>query len=699
MLILACPTYADDWVWQPQRLRLNLAVEMPAGNVVTASLQPTRQLDRLRKLNGYPTHPTTSDTPSSLLAVPTARQWYAMEAPDEAEDNALMTASPRVSTCEPSVDRVIQTRAEAWDAAYDCLRALAQSDAAPDSAYAQLMGTTSTDRIVAIEPVLDLWNAKRARYQDEEVSPSPVMDRDLTAVRCCKLPARPDVIEIPADRLGDASPVWATDLPGWHLDDRHAQLSRAYRTVFPQGMATQGTVLIAHLDTGYFADDPLLPKYFDRQRSTTCFDGVDRCVACGEAHWQAGRFRSPGHGVSTLANLAGRDYRTATDGQRHQQGGNPSASIYSINIHDSVVHLNSRRMAAGILRAVNDGADVISLSHGGLPSGALADAVNHAYEQGTAIFAATGDYFELPLGLGRTFRSVVYPARYQRVMGVAGVTADLQSYGEAPSLLWWLRLGPGYFQRIGSWMLRGNFGPRYVMAQGNVISAFAPNITRSDTGGSAKDPAPPYLGSNGAGTSNSTPQVAAAASLWLEANRAALTPQWRGWQKTEAVYQALTQSASQQHIEGDVRHFGSGVLKAADALDWGIQREGSVLVHRDGRQLALQPRAKAGREVLGVLELLLSARLPGLRSPALQTAYQAALQTEVAQLVFTSEAQEAWLEKALRCDALAAAPSPCPSVTLSRAQQQEWAHLLLAEPDASAELKRALRQGLSTMTP
>jgi subtilisin family serine protease len=79
-------------------------------------------------------------------------------------------------------------------------------------------------------------------------------------------------------------------------------------------------------------------------------------------------------------------------------------------------------------------ADVITISHGGAPTQAWVDAVNAAYERGTAMFAAEGDFFSampdpLPPNGIIISASPMYPAAFRRVLGVTGVTADYHSYG------------------------------------------------------------------------------------------------------------------------------------------------------------------------------------------------------------------------------------------------------------------------------
>src|SRR5205823_10177264 len=92
------------------------------------------------------------------------------------------------------------------------------------------------------------------------------------------------------------------------------------------------------------------------------------------------------------------------------------------------------------------------------PTQAWVDAINAAYERGTAMFAAESDFFSVmpdpfpPNGIIIP-ASPVYPAGFCRVIGVTGVTADHRSYGR--NTLSRLLKSPSAFLR---WMSRGSYG-------------------------------------------------------------------------------------------------------------------------------------------------------------------------------------------------------------------------------------------------
>lgn len=555
--------FGDSWeISNPdEALRLNVATISSGGSEPLIKKANPSIIELLPKIGTSAVKPEHA----SLLAtqqdfVPqnnfTSISWASIDG----DNDSVVEAMSTIPYCQVKNGTKVDSRSAAWEFVYECLRGLASKSLENgEPGVARLLGPNQAS-LYAIEPVLDLEEKNRDKKYE--------FFNDKGKENALSADGEP--------QFKEASAVWPTGELGWHLGDQYSELSKAFKEVFPDGLGTKGKVVIAHLDTGYFPEDPLLPSGFNKDLSYTC--SVSGCVQGGEANWRAdGITDSPGHGAHTLSNLAGKQYMR--NKIPHVMGGNPNANVFSINIHDSVIHLDSRRMARGIEQAVSEHADLITLSHGGMPSIRLATAVNSAYFSGTPIFAATGDYYDYLIGT--TFVSTVFPARYPNVMGVAGITKDEKSYGESPSIWWWLDFGKGYTSRIGSWMLRGSYGPTSVMSNGKVISAYVPNITRSDAEKGRNN----VIASDGAGTSNATPQVAAAASLWLEKNRESFIDEkckdekckeakWRSWEKSEAVYQALSSSSFNCFPDYNVEHYGVGILRANRALAWTYKSAG-----------------------------------------------------------------------------------------------------------------------------
>jgi subtilisin family serine protease len=315
----------------------------------------------------------------------------------------------------------------------------------------------------------------------------------------------------------------------WHLNDEFSQLASARDLV---GAPSGDRVRVGILDTGFDPAHFTLPLQLLLELQRDFFDDDLDATDPGVS----GLGNNPGHGTATLALLASR--RVHPQGQPPFDaflGGAPHAEVVPIRIANSVIHFSRSTMADGIEYAITSGCRVVSISMGGWPSRRWAHAVNAAYEAGVAIFAAAGNN----IGDGLPIRKTVWPARFNRVVGVCGATADK---------------GP-YFKR-GFNGMQGNFGPEEKMQ--TAIAAYTPNAPWAVMG--CRD----VVSMNGGGTSAATPQVAAAAALWCQ-HRPSPTNIER-WQRVEAVRHALFTSADKtppDHLE----FFGQGLLRARDALE------------------------------------------------------------------------------------------------------------------------------------
>ncbi len=311
----------------------------------------------------------------------------------------------------------------------------------------------------------------------------------------------------------------------WHLGDRYTELKAAREAVRFEEPRTR----IAHIDTGYYRSHVTAPLHLRHDLERSFVDGEEgRNSAEDPDNWRLVLDNS-GHGTGTMGILAGN--KPAPPFDQDFLGGAPHAEVVPLRVSDSVVLVRTSALARALDYAVQQRCDVVTMSMGGLPSQAWAEAVDRAYEAGVVICAAAGNHvsFTPP-------HVVVYPARYPRVIAVCGVMSDDRPYSGLEGAA-----------------LEGSFGPASVMKA--AIAAYTPNI-----------PWPLFMcGSfvrlNGEGTSAATPQVAAAAALWLEKYKHQLT---RNWQRVEAVRHALFSTAK---LKGDAEHFGNGVLQARKALD------------------------------------------------------------------------------------------------------------------------------------
>ncbi len=397
-----------------------------------------------------------------------------------------------------------------------------------------------------------------------------IMDR--TAVRGLAAGETPDAIEpdllqqwdwggeAPTKKAGlAAAPACLfedqnTSLPfrtgefAWHLGDSFSQLGSARELAATH--AGGPAIRIAHLDTGYDQNHRALAGVKFVHASERNFIDADRPNDARDLGVD-GVMKNPGHGTGTLGILAGGAFAFKKSGYAFDGflGGAPAAEIVPVRVGNSVVQLTTSAVARGIDYAVELCAaeatrvHVISMSMGGVASAAWADAVNKAYEAGIIFVAAAGNNYSAGL-FGVPTRQVVYPARFRRVLAACGVMADKTPY---------FGLAAGTMQ--------GNWGPEGAMA--TALSAFTPNTPWAQWGCAE------IVRMDGAGTSSATPQIAAAAALYLQFHAGDLFDRNKypePWMRVEVVRQALFRSADSSADGGSRDRLGNGILRAKDAL-------------------------------------------------------------------------------------------------------------------------------------
>lgn len=324
----------------------------------------------------------------------------------------------------------------------------------------------------------------------------------------------------------------------WHLGDEYSQLKAAREEV----MNLEPVIRIGHLDTGYSKTHPAIPDHIKNNPLQRNFiEGEDE----KDAHDRltGGMLRMPGHGTGTLGILAGGKIKLQTDEGVFNDylGGAPFAEVICCRVAPSVVLMKASNFAEAIhyltsLTLSGTPVHVVSMSMGGAPSKAWADAVNAAYEAGITIVTAAGNNFN-----GLPTQHVIYPARFQRVIAACGVTHDYAPYSN---------------RKLGE--MQGCFGPNRHMAK--ALAGFTPNTPWATTNGK--------ISFAGAGTSSATPQVAAAAAIYYRKHYhqlSALQP----WQRVEAIRNALYKTAMKkvEKFKGTYKEcFGNGIVQAYDAL-------------------------------------------------------------------------------------------------------------------------------------
>ncbi|MFK8055648.1 MAG: S8 family serine peptidase [Saprospiraceae bacterium] len=363
-----------------------------------------------------------------------------------------------------------------------------------------------------------------------------------------------------------ARPHPAEDAPNretWHMSDEYSQLRSASYAVCPElkfGQVPQwrpGIPHVAMIDTGIISSYPVLPPNLD-------FDGARSFSKRGkDSVGSEDRGIMPeqqGHGTAT-ANLVAGGLVSAENVPGHRfsgfVGAAPQMLITPLKISESVVLLRGSAFAAALRYATRTlRVDVVSMSMAGAPTNKMAKAVNEAYEAGVFIVSAAGNSWTKG-AMGMLPKNIMYPARFARVVAAVGA-----NYNKRPYLV-----DQEQFTRSsGGAVMQSCFGPSHLHS---VMAAYTPNTMWAGDDWPKADGGLPVTMAGG-GTSTATPQIAAAASLWLQLHGATLdrliNEHFPGeqWRRVEAVRHALFRGAEKSKY--DAKYFGEGILRAYDAL-------------------------------------------------------------------------------------------------------------------------------------
>lgn len=478
----------------------------------------------------------------------------------------------------------------------------------------------------------DIWDVahEAARQHNAYVEPDIGTQWDYQNRVTAALGAAPGDLCQYNDQSGDSPQGQGF---AWHL--KLSQLKAARDQV----AANPAKVRVGIVDTGFDPHHQARPQnlLLNLQRN---FVDDGRPIDDASDPFPRGLFTNPGHGTGTIGLLAGQLLKNMARPEQNGDylGGAPLAEILPVRIATSVVLLFSSAFATGLdyLIAPNgdtaDRVDVLSMSMGGVASKAWADVVNRAYDAGIVMVTAAGNNFPL------TPQSIVYPARFRRVVAACGVMANGDPY---------IR------KKVPFGAMAGNYGPDSKMD--TALAAYTPNTSWAEINCEA------IVDMNGAGTSSATPQVAAAAALWLQKHKPAMNG-WSPQEIVEATRKALFDSAD-SHSPDSHKYFGRGILRAANAL--------AVTPHRG---LPATPpdsaRFSFWKVVLG----------PGVAAGALPDAQQEMLGVEVAQL--------------FHFDSNVAKSMPDPDTATQ--PTAEFFDAVIESPYASKALKLALKERFAT---
>jgi len=319
---------------------------------------------------------------------------------------------------------------------------------------------------------------------------------------------------------------WPAPSPGsdsfvWHKLKEYSQLDEARKAVKTKNPDVK--IKIAIIDTGFHPGHPALPlnhsigiSFVKKEHGGPAYDTSASTP-----------FEQEGHGTATMSILAAPYInKEHSNGQFEGEfGGIPFAEIIPIRISETVALIQDYAFVEAVEYAMELGCEVISMSMGGTPSKAWSRVINKAYERGIIVVTAAGNSFRKGFGVVLPKRTL-YPARWDRVLAVTGISADQLPYSFDARLT---------FKSSSSEDMQGNYGPANVMH--TAIASYSPNIS---WGTMNKHSQKKYFHLAGAGTSSATPQVAAAAALYICYYREELNeimkdnPKYK-WKKAEKV--------------------------------------------------------------------------------------------------------------------------------------------------------------------
>ncbi|MGE0453994.1 MAG: S8 family serine peptidase [Vicinamibacteria bacterium] len=304
--------------------------------------------------------------------------------------------------------------------------------------------------------------------------------------------------------------------PVWSLEAIRA--FEAWDLVRAGGGEPGAGVLIGHPDTGY-TNHPELWGAGGHQplRIDLGFDFVRNDPGAEDELESSGFIPSPGHGTRTGSVIVSPPGPPpGRGGARVVTGVAPLAQIVPLRTARSVVVFSTRNLTLAIRRAADVGCRVISISMGGLGSGALHDAVRYAVSKGAIVVTAAGN----EVGF------VVWPARYEEALAVAASNV-----------------------RDEPW--QGS-------SHGSAVDITAPgeSVWRGDT---KRDGAVTIFDVGmGRGTSFATATTAGAAAVWLghHAARLQLLPP----DAIAPLFRALVQQTARRPRGWNTSEYGPGIL-------------------------------------------------------------------------------------------------------------------------------------------
>jgi hypothetical protein len=396
-------------------------------------------------------------------------------------------------------------------------------------------------------PAGEAWERVRAlRAHPEVESADP-----LFAAHVC-------LTEQPEDTAPRPPGLRASGGPGPHLPEAEAnpvwsleaiRAFDAWDIVRAAGQEPGAGVLIGHPDTGY-TNHPEFWGAGGHQplRLDLGFDFVHNDPGAEDELESSGFIPTPGHGTRTgTVIVSSPGPPPGRGGTRVVTGVAPFAQVVPLRTVRSIVVLSTRNLTLAIRRAADVGCRVISISMGGLGSGALHEAVRYAVSKGSIVVTAAGN----EVGF------VVWPARYEEALAVAASNVrdlpwDGSSHGAAVDIT-----APGESVWRGDTKRDGN-------------------VTIFDVG-------------MGRGTSFAVATTAGAAAVWLSHHAARL--QLLPPASIAPLFRRLAQQTARRPAGWDTAEYGPGILDLAALLRAPIPTDG------EGGGAPVHGRARGRRRV------------------------------------------------------------------------------------------------------
>ena len=189
----------------------------------------------------------------------------------------------------------------------------------------------------------------------------------------------------------------------WAL--KNMRIDKAWNLKLPKGGKPRGRdVLIGHIDTGVNKHDELEGSALDMRPGANFIEGgeslpIDPLTKSGLFQ----KFQNPGHGISTGSVIVSRQDNKIT-------GSATQATLLPVRAIRSVVRVTQGSVAKGINYARKQGAQVITMSLGGLKSKSLKKAIKRAVKDNILVMAAAGNCVGI----------VVHPAALKQCIAIAG---------------------------------------------------------------------------------------------------------------------------------------------------------------------------------------------------------------------------------------------------------------------------------------